>query len=123
MNVCVVLLTTEGFFLGTFRTNSWELNILRTKFIMTYFLELTGRLLIYCWCLEFCIFLPTFFCLGVLNLILVSGHILEDILTLIWRGSNFLLFVVPYCSYLGLNFLLALSQLEISAYPNVGGRQ
>ena len=41
----------EGFFLGTFRTNSWELNFLRTKFFMTCFLELTGRLLICGWCL------------------------------------------------------------------------
>ena len=43
----------EGFFLGTFRTNSWELNFLRTKFFETYFLELTGRLLKYCWFLVF----------------------------------------------------------------------
>ena len=45
----------EGFVLGTFRTNSLEHNFLRTKFFETYFLELAGRLLIYCWCLEFCL--------------------------------------------------------------------
>ena len=48
-----ITLVTEGFFLGTLRTNSWELNFSRTKFLELIFLELTGRLLIYCWCLEF----------------------------------------------------------------------
>ena len=46
----------EDFFLRTFKTNSWELDFLEffiTKFLVTYFLELTGRLLIYCWHLEF----------------------------------------------------------------------
>ena len=47
----------ECFFLETFITNSWELYFSRTKFFETYFLELTGRLLIYCWCLEFWIFI------------------------------------------------------------------
>ena len=37
----------EVFFWGNFRTNSQKLNFLRTKFFETYFLELTGKLLIY----------------------------------------------------------------------------
>ena len=36
----------EGFFWGIFRTNSWELNLLRNKFFETYFFELNVRILI-----------------------------------------------------------------------------
>ena len=45
----VIVKINEGFYLGTFRTNSWELNFSRTKFFETYILGLNTIVNFYSW--------------------------------------------------------------------------